>query len=97
MPFYIITKAHWNADHCHVVGLYNDIKIAKKVYNEYFDKLKEHNKKTGDIDEHLFELHTISEDKINTQLYDLKCDLDIDEDDEEDLDEVIDEVFHNKN
>lgn len=83
MPFYIITKAHWNADHCHVVGLYNDIKIANKVYNEYFNKLKKLNENTGEIDEYLLELHTVTDDKINTQLYDLNCDLGNDDEQDE--------------
>ena len=81
MPLYIITKAHYSGDHCHLVGVFNDKEIARKVFNESFSKLK----KLNDIEEYLLKMHTVNDDKINTQLYDFKCDFqDYDEEEEED-------------
>lgn len=67
MTLYIITKSHYSGDHCHIVGVFDNLENAQKVYDNLYSKLE----KMNGIEEILLEMHTIYNNQMNKQIMDL--------------------------
>lgn len=65
MVLYIITKAHFQGDHCHIVGVYTDYDLARVAYKGYFNELG--------LEQCLIQFHKIDENQFNRQLYEFDC------------------------